>query len=52
MRADDEADNCVFLKDTSVVVIADFVKCSNRGVVVGKNMKVKEMPILILVNHL
>ena len=52
LRADDEADNCVFLKDTSVVVIADFVKCSNRGVVVGKNMKVKEMPILILVNHL
>jgi hypothetical protein len=36
LRADDEADNFVFLKDISVVVKADFVKCSNRGVVVGK----------------
>lgn len=37
MRADDEADNCLFLKDMSVVAIVDFVKGSkNMGVVVGK----------------
>lgn len=36
MKTDDEFDNCVFLKDFSVVVIADFINCENMVVVVGK----------------
>lgn len=36
LKCDHDADNCVFLKDMSVVVIADFVKCTNFVVAVGK----------------
>ena len=52
MRADDEADNCVFIKDMSVVVIADFVKCSNRGIVIGKKYESPRDSYTFLVNHL
>ncbi|KAK4028896.1 hypothetical protein OUZ56_021915 [Daphnia magna] len=32
----DEADNCLLLKEMSVVVVSDFVKCPNNVVVIGK----------------
>ncbi|XP_032786347.2 uncharacterized protein LOC116923900 [Daphnia magna] len=36
LKCDNEADNCVFLKDMSLVVMYDFVNIPNNVVVIGK----------------
>jgi hypothetical protein len=39
LKSNEEADNCRFLKDMSVVVIYDIVKCPYNNVVIGKKFE-------------